>query len=311
MTLILMNDEGRRELIYSGTELHHDVGFEDYRGYLSINESDEFKGVLVHTDTYVLNKGDYSIKLSYLTDTENNTVEIYNDGVFLKKFELSNVNTYMERPFSFDKDMQRVEVRVYYAGTGNLKINEFRLAPDTFFYSDNIFFLGLFLLVNAVLLLLYCRHKKHPFRTEQLVDTCVLAALSFFATAPFFNTNLWHADDICYHMLRIEGLKDGILDGQIPVVIFPEAISGNGFLNSMYPYLFLYIPAVLRIFRVSLVLSYKFLIFLANVATVAGTYHCIKSVSKSRYAAILGATFYIYYPIDIRIFMTGELWARR
>ncbi len=63
-----------------------------------------------------------------------------------------------------------------------------------------------------------------------------------------------------------------MLDGQFPVVIFPEALAGNGYLNSMYPYLFLYIPAFLRLFGVSLALSYKTLIFLANIATVAITW---------------------------------------
>ena len=43
----------------------------------------------------------------------------------------------------------------------------------------------------------------------------------------------------------MEGLKDGILDGQIPVIIMPDGLKGNGYLNAMYPYLFLYIGAFL------------------------------------------------------------------
>lgn len=294
--LILMNDEGRRPLTYSGTEMEHEAGYEDYRGYLSVSEADGYTGILETTGTYMLNQGTYSIGLSYLTNTDSNTMEIYNDGSLIERFTLSAVNTYAEYPVALSKDMQRVEIRIYYSGTGTLKINQLELIPGTVFYTDQYFFLTLFLLLNLGGIIIYSRHRRKPFATNTLVDACVIAALGVFATLPFFNTNLVHADDICYHMLRIEGIKDGILDGQLPVVIMPEAMSGNGFLNSMYPYLFLYIPALLRICNVSLVLSYKFLIFLANIATAAVTYRCIKGVSRSRYASLIGAAFYVLLP---------------
>ena len=45
---------------------------------------------------------------------------------------------------------------------------------------------------------------------------------------------LYNGDDLCFHLARLEGLKDGILDGQIPVNIQPEGLGGNGYLNAMY-----------------------------------------------------------------------------
>ena len=125
---------------------------------------------------------------------------------------------------------------------------------------------------------------------------------------PLFIQAFAQADDVCYHLLRIEGLKDGMLDGQFPVVIFPEALAGNGYLNSMYPYLFLYIPAFLRLLGVSLALSYKTLIFLANIATVAVIYKVLKSMTPSRYACILGTALYILLPYRFtNIYARGAL----
>ena len=105
------------------------------------------------------------------------------------------------------------------------------------------------------------RNIKKPFEKEKLVDACVMILLAIFVTAPFYASSMAGADDQCYHLLRIEGLKDAILDGQMPAIILPNAMSGNGYLNSMYPYLFLYLPALLRICGVSLILSYKFNFF--------------------------------------------------
>lgn len=292
----ILNDEGSQPLSFKGIELNHEVGYDDYRGYLSINEDSGYNGLLASTDPYILNKGTYRINLSYLTGGDSNTIEVYNDGVQVSLDTIPFGNTYNTSEFTLDNDSQNVEIRIYYAGAGILKINNIEICPDGYFYYDNYLFLALFIIVNAVLLLLYRRHKKQPFSTQSIIDTCIVIGVAIFATIPFMTTKLTNADDLCYHLLRIEGLKDGILDGQIPVNILPNAKSGNGYLNSMYPYLFLYISAFLRICRISLSLSYKFLIFVANISTAAVTYISVKSICKKRYAYILATVLYVLMP---------------
>ena len=87
--------------------------------------------------------------------------------------------------------------------------------------------------------------RKHQISFETRLNFLILTGLCLYASVPLFTQSFKQSDDICYHLLRIEGLKDGMLDGQFPVVIFPEALAGNGYLNSMYPYLFLYSPWLL------------------------------------------------------------------
>lgn len=296
VTILSMNDEGKKPLEKIGTELIHEQGGEDFRGYLTIDGSSGFSGLLASSNEYILDKGQYTLQISYQTDTGGNTLEVYNDKVQEKKFELNPVNTYATFPFTLDQDAQNIEIRVYYEGTGTLKLNQITLVPQTSFYSDNTFFIFLFLLINVLCLLLYIRNIKKPFEKEKLVDACVMILLAIFVTAPFYASSMAGADDQCYHLLRIEGLKDAILDGQVPAIILPNAMSGNGYLNSMYPYLFLYLPALLRICGVSLILSYKFLVFVMNAATVVAAYYSIRCVAKSRYAAILGSALYILLP---------------
>lgn len=133
-------------------------------------------------------------------------------------------------------------------------------------------------------------------RRKKLVLGFILSGIAIYATYPMFTNTLQHADDLFYHLLRIEGIKDGLLDGQFPVIIFPEALEGNGLLNSMYPSIFLYIPTLLRIARVSLVTSYKFYIFLVNIATVGVSFFSVKSIYKSDKAVVMFAFLYTLCP---------------
>lgn len=306
--LILMNDEGRQAITYDGTELTHQAGAEDYRGYLTISDADQYSGLLANTHEFMLKKGDYVIQMSYQTSTEDNTVEVTDDGETTDIFNLSPAATYAELPFSVSKDTQNSMVSIYYSGSGMLKINSLALKPAGSFYTDNYFVLVLFVLLNIFGLWLYHKNLKQPVDKEKAVTVIALVGLAIVATYPFLNTDLFTGDDLAYHLYRIEGLKDAIRDGQLPAVIMPNALSGNGYLNSVYPYLFLYIPALFRLCGVSLMLSYKMLIFIANVATAAITYVSVKSVAKSRYAGILGAALYVLLPYRFtNIYARGAL----
>ena len=306
--LISLQDEGKKPLFMTGTEMIHTDGAEDYRGYLTINEESGFTGVLAKSKEYMLKRGTYTLQTSYTTNNEANTIEVYQDGYKVDAFNLPVTKTFISNEFTLDSDSQNLEIRVYYTGSGMLKVNQVTLIPKTTFYTDAGFFIFLFILLNLAGICLYARNKRKPFKRETLVNACILASLSLLATIPFFSTSMAGGDDLCYHMLRIEGIKDGIRDGQFPVVIMPNALSGNGYLNSMYPYLFLYLPAIMRLFGVSLTLSYKFLIFIVNVATVLLTFYSIRSVSKSRYAAILGSILYLLLPYRFtNIYARGAL----
>ena len=308
--LILMNDEGTSALKYDGTELVHEEGYEDYRGYLSFNEGDNSPGLMCSTEGYILNAGEYMISLSYLTGDASNTIGVEDDGVTLCEFQIDPTATYGEYTFSVDKDTQNTVISIYYGGSGTLKVNELTLKPTEgrSFYTDNYFILILFWALCALGIYIYHRNRRKPIARELLMDNLAIVAIALLGFYPYMTSNLWAADDLAYHMLRIEGLKDAIVDGQLPAVIMPNALSGNGYLNSMYPYLFLYIPALLRIFNVSLVLSYKTLIFLANLATAALTYVGVKSVCDRRMPALLGAMLYVMLPYRFcNIYARGAL----
>ncbi|MCL2717294.1 MAG: YfhO family protein [Lachnospiraceae bacterium] len=109
--------------------------------------------------------------------------------------------------------------------------------------------------------------------------------------------------DFGFHLMRIEGLKDGFLAGQFPVRIQPSWLSGHGYATSiMYGDLFLYLPALLRWFGLPLYFVYNLYIIIINIATVLIAYYCFRKISGQSLIGLMMAVFYsanIYRLINI------------
>lgn len=308
VTLLLwLGNEGSSPLVYSGSELQHSVGQIDSEYSLVVQESVAVNGVVAGTPEYILNRGSYTISLNYTAQETDSVLELWQQGRKIAAWTIDPGNVQMNADFTLSKDAQQLQIRINYSGRGALTIKELTLRPHTMFYSDSFFMIAVFLLCSLFVWIYFIKGKSSLSR-EQVVDYSVILGVALLATTPMMQTYLYNGDDLCYHLARLEGLKDGILDGQIPVNILPEGLQGNGYLNAMYPYLFLYIGAFLRILRVSPGLSYKTLIFLANLGTAVSAYAAVKSMCRSRRSVMLAVVLYTLMPYRFtNIFSRGDL----
>lgn len=293
--LILGADESTRPLIITGDSLRRETGSVD-GSTLSIHQESGYSGLLASTLNYMLDKGQYTLGIEYRTDTHDNSLKISDNGSTLLTNYLNPSYTYAEIPFTLEKDSQEVIIELSYSGVGTLSVTSLQLMPAGHFYHDAYFFAGLFVLLNILAVLLLRSRCFRQMSQESKMIFFVLIAVAIASSVPLFNSYLNWADDLCYHLIRIEGIKDGLLDGQFPVVIYPEGLYGNGYLNCMYPSLFLYIPAFFRILGVSMTSSYKVFICLFNLLTVFITYYSVKTLSASRKAALLVSIVYVLCP---------------
>jgi len=118
-------------------------------------------------------------------------------------------------------------------------------------------------------------------------------AVALFATLPLMRDFLVHGIDLPFHLMRIENLKDGLLDGQFPVQIGPRYAFGLGYTTSIvYPDLFLYLPALFRLCGVSILVSYLSFLFLINLATLLVTYHAVKRLTGKAVVAVIVSIVY-------------------
>ncbi len=308
VTLLLwLNNEGSSPLVYSGSELQYSVGLADSENSLVVQESVAVNGVVASTPRYVLNKGSYSIQLDYTAEQPDSVLELWEQGEKIAAWPLDPALGQLAADVTLTKDAKQMQFRINYSGRGALTVKQLRLSPRTMFYSDTYFFIAVFLL-GSLLVWLYADGRIAHLTRDQAVDWSVILGVALLATTPMMQTYLYNGDDLCYHLARLEGLKDGILDGQIPVNIQPEGLQGNGYLNAMYPYLFLYIGAFLRICRVSIGLSYKVLVFLANLGSAVCAYAAMRSMSRSRRSVMLAVALYTLMPYRFtNIYSRGDL----
>lgn len=305
--LLLLNNEGGQPLEYTGSELQHSVGLIDSENSLVIRESVARTGCIANTPQYVMNKGTYTVSMDYKVDYDSSVLELWEQGSKMAAWPVPTGQQKMSVDFTLSKDVKQLQFKINYSGQGELTIKKFTLVPKGMFYSDTYFFVVLFAVINVVGCL-YVRSGRKWLTQEQLVDYSIILGVALLATSPMMQTYLYNGDDLCYHLARLEGLKDGILDGQIPVNILPDGLKNHGYLNAMYPYLFLYIGAFLRICRVSLALSYKVLIFLANLGAAVSAYVAVKSMVQSRRSVILAVVLYTLMPYRFtNIFSRGDL----
>lgn len=307
MLLLWLGDEGGRPLIYLGSELQHSVGLIDSDYGLLVRENVAMNGIVANTPEYVLNRGSYTVQIAYQAEAKDSVLELWEQGSKLAAWPLDPLRTNLTADFTLSGDAKQLRLQVNYSGEGPLTVKSLSLSPRTVFYTDTYFIMALLLICSILLWRCVIQGGMHLTK-EQLTDFCVILGVALLATTPMMQTYLYNGDDLCYHLARLEGLKDGILDGQIPVNILPDGMQGNGYLNSMYPYLFLYIGAFLRICRVSIALSYKVLIFLANLGSAVCAYVAVRSMCKSRRSAILAVVLYTLMPYRFtNIFSRGDL----
>lgn len=293
--LLWLGDEGKQPIVYLGTELQHSVGLIDSNSALVLQNSVARYGTVANTPSYVMNRGSYKVVLEYSADEKDSVLELWEQGDKIAAWPINSWEKELTAEFSLSKDAKALQFRINYSGNGSLVINKLSFWPQTVFYTDTYFMI----LVALTLYLIGWKcfmEEKVRLTQGQLLDLTVILGAALLATTPLMQTYLYNGDDLCYHLARLEGLKDGILDGQIPVNILPEGLQNNGYLNAMYPYLFLYIGAFLRICRVSLALSYKTIIFLANLASAVCAYAAVKSVVRDRRCVLLAVVLYTLMP---------------
>ena len=308
LVLLWFADEGRSPIFYKGAQLQHTIGAPDSENGLYVNDTVMRSGIMASTPKYIMNKGTYTITLQYLAEEDGSVLELWEQGTKIAGWPLDYRRSREEQSFTLSKDAKQLQVRVNYGGAGSFTLQELSITPRTFFYTDTYYMMTVFVLLNVLGCFLYRRYRSGKLPQECLTDGAVVLGVTLLAMSPMFQTYLYNGDDLCYHLVRLEGLKDGILDGQIGVNILPEGLQGNGYLNAMYPYLFLYIGAFLRICRVSIGLSYKTIIFFATLGASVSAYYGVRTITRSRRSVILATVLYTLMPYRFtNIFSRGDL----
>lgn len=124
---------------------------------------------------------------------------------------------------------------------------------------------------------------------------CVLLYVIFMiaASIPLMNDFLIRGHDIYFHLMRIEGLAQGLRNGEFPVKIQPVWYDDYGYSVSVfYGDLFVYLAAVLRLLGFSLQNAYKGYVILCNIATITIAGYSFGRIFKNEYIGVFGGFLY-------------------
>lgn len=128
-------------------------------------------------------------------------------------------------------------------------------------------------------------------------------AISIVTVAPLFAKGLHYGHDVIFHLQRIEGIAEGLSQGQFPVRMNTVLNEGYGYpVDIFYGNLLLYVPAILRLIGFSILSAYKLYIWFVTILTLVLTYLCGKAVLKDDRLAIIVALAYTtasYRGVDI------------
>ncbi len=187
--------------------------------------------------------------------------------------------------------------RVMYDGTGEVSFEHFSIEELPYAaYKELLYSVLLLILANMILFGIMLR-EKYKITDQSKYAFFVIFAVSLIASFPMLGGYMIKGNDLDFHLVRIEGLKDALLCGQFPVRINPTFYNGYGYANPIfYGEILLYIPAFLRIIGFTLEECYLILLGIIHVMTACITYISVKNMLRSHKAAMIGTLLYTLAP---------------
>ena len=150
-----------------------------------------------------------------------------------------------------------------------------------------------FLLLFLILLLIYKQNKLLPL----FFPYGLILIIAFIASLGMFNSYLSNGHDLNYHLLRIEGLKESIVNGVFPDKIQSNWCCGWGYaVSAMYGDLILLPSSLLRILGFPLITCYKLYVVLINLGTAFISYYVFFQISHNKTNSVLTSFLYTCAP---------------
>ena len=267
--------------------------FDEDIGAVYIDEAYGFKGSVVEFVGISLPRGVYNVQLSYETDAKYaNLCEIEaptsgygalysNHETLHPSLSSTGYNVWVMR------DVAGINVNVkYVAGElliGNLTIQETNDMQKMLLFAivcGVIAVLGLYVYVqyNAV----------YPIRVGKKQVFFGLVTITLVASLPVMVDYIVNGGDTGFHINRIEGLKDGLLNRQFPVRIAPRWLEDNGYASPIFYCETMLLPAAfLRMLGFSVTATYRMYMFIINAVTAWVAYYSFSRMYKDYVVGLL------------------------
>lgn len=206
-------------------------------------------------------------------------------------------------------------LRVSYVGTGTIKITGFCISETDRLPRQH---LTVLILIAVILLLMaypvkiivsFFSEKSSLFKSS--AEECSVVNRRIFIVAglillcfmsSFLSFYAWtiKGHDLGFHLARIQGVAEGLMEGQFPVRINTVFLNGYGYADTvMYGNLLLYVPALLFIGGISITTAYNIFVVLINILTVSVSYYSFKNMFRNEKIGLFATALYALAPYRI------------
>lgn len=248
-------------------------------------------GLFMETPALSLDRGVYLIEISYNADREGSRISVTSEELSEQQLRcaeavlnprLHHVTMTLELTAPADD----VRISAYFSGDGYISITNVGVFETSALYKRTLFY-SVVLCILLVLVYIFV----HSDRAGKSV-ILMLAAVFGISAIPLLKEYVLYGHDMYYHMLRTEGIREGLSMGIFPVKIHPVWAQDYGYaVGVFYGDIALYFPAVLRILGFSVQAAYKIFIAAMNLSTIVIAYFSFKRMFHSRLIGVLGSAF--------------------
>lgn len=244
-------------------------------------------GVFMQTPALALARGVYQVDIGYNANHPGSRIAITttspDDSRIHCRDAILNPNLHRTTLSLELTETDTIVISADFSGDGYLSITNVSISETSALYKRTLFYA--FLL--CLLIFAFYRFLRSARTTKAvfLALSCIFAMSSFL----LFRDHLLYADDLFFHLLRIEGLQKGLHSGTFPVKIYPVMAQDYGYaVGVFYGDLALYFPALLRLLGFSVQSAYQFFVGALNLGTVIISYFSFRRMFHSRLSGISG-----------------------
>lgn len=293
---VLLYSRGTVDVFYSGNEIYADAQEEFLTNKINMEETGMDIGLRTSGDV-ALKKGIYDIIIGFQSTHGGSA------GVF---GEMKNTKSMWNDTITLAASGDEARFQVW----ANEKIDEVGVSVKASEGQMTVEYIHIKTAKNSQLYLILCLIVKITignliifgvmFRDKlrkYSVQICGILGIGFLCSLGLFSRYLTFAHDMIFHMNRIEGLKDGILSGMLPVRIQPTWNNGWGYaVSSMYGDITLVLPALMRICGFTLQTTWKTFIVVVNFLTAGISFYVFYEITKDKYKALFTTLLYCLMP---------------
>ena len=292
---------GKNQVYEYGREnmLIHFGSWNQETGSCQVEESSGQKGNMADFEDISLPRGVYTVELRYETDTfMQNRIGVSRGTAGYKGLLTNGENCY---PGTSATDFQvwlledaaKIGIHAVYGGQGSFLVSGLTIRETNALNRIWIFCAAAAALFVNLCYLYFAYDRQFGITAKDKTVHFILALTVLFSSMPLMVDYIANSGDLAYHLIRVEGIKDSILNGQFPNRIAPEWQQGYGYASPIfYGETALYLMALFRLVGFTILTSYRMFFFLLNMATVLTSYYCFKKIFEEKYIGLVCAVIY-------------------